>query len=176
MAYNAVRYEPLCGNIGSDQRYTEAFDMGEFCGPAMDAYADTPEDTLVAVYDLTGTRLDEGIVGDGYDTCLCFALGQSGGGDLKSGICLWVDGDGQAEVWWQLRYDRILAGVHRPNMNRALPLCADVNVDELEASWSATAAGLRSTTTGEPGAATSTKESDWATTEYVTTTFTNAGK
>jgi hypothetical protein len=172
MTFKAIRYEPLCGNIGTDQRYSDSFDLGQYCGPAMDAFADASTDTLVAIYDLTGSRIEDGIVGDGYDTCLCFALGQSGSGTLKSGICLFVNGDGQNDVWWHLSYDRILAGVHRPNLNRALPLCVGANVDDLEASWSATAAGF-STTTEAPK---STETTARQTTEYVTSVFTAASK
>lgn len=173
VAYKATRYEPLCGNIGTDARYSASFDISPSCVPAMDAFADASTDVLVAIYDLTGSRVEDGMVGDGYETCLCFALGQSGSGNLRSGICLYVNGDGQNDVWWGLSYDRILAGAHRPNMNRALPLCADVNVDDLEASWSATAAGFSTTTTEAPK---STETTARQTTEFVTSVFTAASK
>jgi hypothetical protein len=137
LAYQAIRYEPLCGNLGTDARFKDPIDISGRCTPAMDAFGNNTEDTL-ALYDGTGSRLKNGRVGGGYEVCLCFAMQQTGDG-LKGAMCLWVDGSGRGDAWWALAYDRIAAGNYRPNVAKALPLCKDVDVDALKASWSATA-------------------------------------
>ena len=142
MAYQAIRYEPLCGNLGTDPRYSTSFDISGRCTPAMEAFGNTVD--TVAIYDTTGTRLRGAIVGNGYDTCLCFALGQIGGG-LKGGVCVWIQGDGQAEVYWSLPLDYVLASTYRPNINKALPLCKNIDLQAERASWSATAVQAQTT-------------------------------
>lgn len=138
LAYHAIRYEPLCGNLGSGARYSNPIDMTDRCKPAMESFGNNTNDN-VALYDITGSRLPDGRVGGGYDVCLCFALSQIDGG-IKGALCLWVDGAGRADVWWSLHLDDILAGNFRPNVDKALPLCKDVNVASLKAQWSSTAA------------------------------------
>ncbi|KAF2026032.1 hypothetical protein EK21DRAFT_116234 [Setomelanomma holmii] len=41
--------------------------------------------------------------------------------------------------WWFLALDGILPGSYRPNAAKSLPLCKDLNVNELRSQWRATA-------------------------------------
>jgi len=138
LVYQAARFEPLCGNIGTDARYEAVIDISGRCTAAMDTFGNDTSATL-AIYDSTGTRIEDGIIGNGYETCLCFALSQTGGTEFRGAFCWWVDGSGRGDGWWHLNYDRILAGNYRPNVVQTLPQCKDVNVQELKDGWSATA-------------------------------------
>ncbi|KAH7088036.1 hypothetical protein FB567DRAFT_468518 [Paraphoma chrysanthemicola] len=138
LVYQATRFEPLCGNLGTDARYNDLIDMSGRCTAAMDAFGNDTSATL-AIYDSTGSLIKDGIIGNGYETCLCFALSQTGTTGFKGAFCWWVDGSGRGDGWWALRYDRILAGNYRPNVAKTLPQCKDVDVKKLKESWSATA-------------------------------------
>jgi hypothetical protein len=136
--YQASRFEPLCGNLGDDHRYEEILDISGRCTPPMDAFGNDSAATL-GIYDSTGARIEGGVVGNGYETCLCFALSRTGRAEFKGGFCWWVDESGSGEGWWALWHERILAGNYRPNVSRSLPQCEDVDVEKLRESWSATA-------------------------------------
>ncbi len=101
----------------------------------MDTFANTADPFVL--YDITGVRLEGAVVGDGDEICMCFALA---GETSNSAMCFWVDGSGRADGWWSLWYDRIVAGSHRPNVGKALSQCKDVDLQELKAEWSQTAA------------------------------------
>jgi hypothetical protein len=114
LVYQAARFEPLCGNLGTDTRYKDVIDISERCTSA----------------------IKNGVVGNGQEACLCFALS---GSSFNGGFCWWVDGAGRGDGWWHSSYDRILSGSYRPNIAKAMPKCKDVDVDGLKQSWSATA-------------------------------------
>jgi hypothetical protein len=137
MAYHAIRYEPLCGNLGTGSWFSQPRGATDLCTPAMDAFGNNTADAL-AIYDPTGVRLEGGVVGNGYDTCLCFALSQLGATTLQGGLCVWVSGAGEANVYWA--GDHIVASSYRPNINKALPFCKDIDLPSAKAAWSATAA------------------------------------
>jgi hypothetical protein len=135
LSYQAVRYEPLCGTFGTDSRYEQPIDISEYCDPAIEAYAKN-EDTI-ALYDTTGVRLRDTRVGGGIDVCMCFSLERSD--SAKGDFCFYVRGTGQADVWWNLHLEHIIAGNYRPNSGKALPQCGSVDLKSLRAAWSATA-------------------------------------
>jgi hypothetical protein len=137
LVYQAIRYEPLCGSLGTGDFYTNPHTLTDRCTPAIESFGNNTEDT-VALYDITGSRLKDARVGGGYDVCLCFALSQTGDG-IKGAMCVWVDGSGRSDIWWSLLLDNIVAGSYRPNVAKALPLCKDVDVSSLKAKWSSTA-------------------------------------
>lgn len=139
LAYHAAGFEPLCGNIGTDTRYSDNINILDRCTAAMDVFANDTTNAL-AIYDSTGTRLIDARVGNGYEICLCFSMQQTGSTDFKGAMCWWVDGSGRGDLRWHLWYDDILAGSYRPNVAKALPQCKDVDVDVLKSSWSASAA------------------------------------
>jgi hypothetical protein len=137
MVYHAMRYEPLCGNLGTGSWFSQHRGATDLCTPAMDAFGNNTADAL-AIYDSTGMRLEKGVIGNGYDTCLCFALSQLGATTLQGGLCVWISGGGEADVYWAGNH--IVASSYRPNINKALPFCKDINLTSAKAAWSATAA------------------------------------
>ncbi|KAH8725347.1 hypothetical protein GQ44DRAFT_772378 [Phaeosphaeriaceae sp. PMI808] len=137
LAYQAIRYEPLCGNMGTDARYKGPIDLTDRCIPAMESFGNNTELTL-ALYDITGTRLSNARVAGGRDVCMCFAMSQVST-SLKGAFCFWIDGTGNADRWWTLHLDHILAGSYRPNVAKSLPLCKNADVDQLRSQWSSTA-------------------------------------
>jgi hypothetical protein len=71
MAYHAMRYEPLCGNLGlGSSSYSKPLDLSGLCftshGP--DAFGNDSADSLAAISDTTGTRL-EGLWGSYLSLC-----------------------------------------------------------------------------------------------------------
>jgi hypothetical protein len=137
LAYQAIRYEPLCGNLGTDSRYNNPINMADYCRPAIDSLANNTKDSL-ALYDTTGSRLKNARVGAGTRLCLFFALAQTGDG-IKGALCIFVDEYGRGDGWWSLHLDGIAAGNYRPNVDKALPFCKDVEFSELRKEWSSTA-------------------------------------
>jgi hypothetical protein len=135
--YQAVRFEPLCGNLGTDSRFSIPIDMTDRCLPAVEAFGNNTVDTF-GLYDTTGVRLKGSRVGGGYDVCMCFAMAAMTK-SLKGNLCIWVDGTGQADQWWDLHLDDIFAGTYRPGSDKSLPFCSDVDLDQVKANWSATA-------------------------------------
>lgn len=128
LAYQAIRYEPLCGNLGTGSQYKEAKDWADTCIPAMESFGNNTELTL-AFYDTTGIRLQGVRVGGGLDVCMCFAMAQVSG-SFRAAVCQWVSGTGYGHDYYNS---------YRPNAEKSLPLCKDVNVDQMRAKWSATA-------------------------------------
>jgi hypothetical protein len=47
-----------------------------------------------AIYDTAGSLVKDAIDGNGYETCLCCALIQTGETRFKAAFCWWVDGFG----------------------------------------------------------------------------------
>lgn len=88
-SYQAIRYEPLCGTLGSDVRFQKTIDMTDQCVPAMEFFSNNTVDRL-AFYDTTGVRLKNVVVGGGHDLCMCFSLAQSSSvkGALDADICM----------------------------------------------------------------------------------------
>lgn len=136
--YQAVRYEPLCGTLGTDSRFQRPITMTENCTPAMDVFSNNTHD-LLAFYDITGVRLKNAVLGGGTALCMCFSLAQLAANGLKSDICIYVDGTAQSPVYWSISTDNFLAANYRPGSFKSLPQCAIVDLDALKASWSATA-------------------------------------
>jgi hypothetical protein len=134
LVYQAIRYEPLCGNLGADARFSSPLDMTDYCIPAMEAFGNNTEDTL-ALYDTTGSRLNNARVGGGYDVCLCFAVSQIGDG-IKGNLCIWVDGTGRGQAWIN---NSMIASNYRPDAEKTLPFCKDMDVSSMREEWSATA-------------------------------------
>jgi len=138
-SYQAIRYEPLCGTLGADARFKTPFSLSGRCTPPMEAFSNNSADHL-AFYDTTGVRLKNAVVGGGTPLCMCFSLSPGGSGGIIGDICIWVDGTAQAEIWWSLSLDSVMAGDYRPGALKSLPQCAGVDLDGLKATWSATAA------------------------------------
>lgn len=86
-----------------------------------------------------GARLDRcsGRIGMGRDLCLCFAVGSPN--DISLDICWLFIGIGQLMVQRDANLWDQPIGSHRPGASKQLPRCEDINVPEVEASWSATA-------------------------------------
>ncbi|KAH6666029.1 hypothetical protein B0J14DRAFT_491596 [Halenospora varia] len=139
--YQAIRYEPLCGTLGTNDRFKNKIDMTEHCTAAMQLFSNNSVDHL-AFYDTTGVRLKNVVVGGGRDLCMCFSLAQgaSVSNGIKGDICIYVDGTATAQVWWSIALDDFLASSYRPGAYKSLPACGNVDLDSLKASWSATAA------------------------------------
>ena len=135
VSYQAVRYEPLCGTLGTDSRFDSPFQIGNYCGPAGDAFGNDTSATL-AFYDTTGTQLTGVIVGNGVPLCMCSAFGRSDG--WKGNICLYIDGTGQGDVWWNTQLEHILASDYRIS-GKAMLSCVGANLSSLQAQWSSTA-------------------------------------
>jgi len=140
--YHSIRYEPLCGTLGTDKRYAAPFSLSH-CASAMDAFSNDTARTL-AFYDEAGVRLEGAIVGAGVDLCMCFSLANSA--TAAADICWWVDGAGMEQIVWNFNLDYIVAGVFRPGSAKSLPQCASIDVTALQANWSATA--VQPTATG----------------------------
>jgi hypothetical protein len=140
MTYQAIRYQPLCGNLGAGAQYSTTVEIGDKCGAAMDVFGNNTADAM-AVYDLTGVRLKDGQVGSGYEVCLCFALAQvPSAGSVRGAACLWVDASGQGDYEYARGPISDYAFISNYRVvDKALPLCKDVNLAQLSASWSATA-------------------------------------
>jgi len=138
-SYHAIRYEPLCGTLGTDdsfvKRYSSPFALSH-CATAMDAYSNNTVDAL-GFYDEAGVKINGAIAGAGVDLCMCFSLKNSGG--AAADVCWWIDQAGMEQVVWDRRLDYIVAGAFRPGSGKSIPHCADVNITALQASWSATA-------------------------------------
>src|SRR5579859_7356989 len=80
-------------------------------------------------YDKTGFALTVDPA-SGTGECICFSLGMLTG--QKGDFCVWIDGYGQPEIWYQpLNY--IVAGTFEPG-GKALPQCKDVNVASISSS------------------------------------------
>lgn len=137
--YQAIRYEPLCGNLGTGGgKYAVPRDLSDACVPAMESFANNTE-RMLALYDLLGSRLENARVGGGYEVCMCFAMAQIIENGIQAAVCIWVDGMGRGSVYdwdWKGHW----AGSYRPNLGRALPPCKNVDVNSLKAQWSSTAA------------------------------------
>jgi hypothetical protein len=145
LSYQAIRYEPLCGNLGTTSQYTQSLNIGDKCTAAMDVFGNNTADAF-GIYDLTGVRLKDGRVGNGYEVCLCFALSQPGTPSVKGALCLWADRTGQTNYQYERApiSDYAYLSNYRP-ADKALPLCKDVDLNQLKATWSATAVLQNST-------------------------------
>jgi hypothetical protein len=131
LTWQAIRYEPVCGAFGPSAAYAEPMNGGNAdCIAAMDVYRDN-NDTM-ALYSRDGIRLRDIRVGGGTEVCMCFSLtGKNGGfGDF----CVYVGEQGMALV-----NSRVLSLSYRPNGQKTLPECGDVDLQAASASWSATA-------------------------------------
>ena len=135
VTYQSIRYEPLCGTLGTDARFSNPFAIGH-CDSVIDVYSNNSIDRL-AFYDESGVRLVGAVVGGGRDLCMCFALGNPDGS--AGDICWWFNGDAQVDIWWTLQLDHLIGGAFRPGSAKSLPQCSEVDLDGLRASWSATA-------------------------------------
>lgn len=95
-------------------------------------------DIPVAFYDMTGVELAGIGVGMGKDLCLCFAVDTTQ--DIAVNICWLFNGIGQLMVQTDANLWNHPVGSHRPGASKHIPRCEDIDVTEVEASWSATAA------------------------------------
>ena len=144
-AFQATRYEPLCGTLGEASDRTSSFSI-QRCGPVvMNAYSNISDP--FAVYDESGVRLTSVVVGGGRDVCMCFSLSTASG--RAADMCWWVGGDGQVDIAWQLQLDYVITGSFRPGSAKSLPQCSQIDLSAAQASWSATAA-TRGALTGTP--------------------------
>lgn len=143
--YHAIRFEPLCGSLGSTQpieMFQAPFSVGGQCDEALSQFSNISDP--IAFFDLTGVKLsgDASIVGSGGDAmCMCMSLVMLSGGN--SNLCVWVDGNGEAQTQFYLPapgLGYILQSSFKPGSGKALPQCGGgVNVTSLETKWSATA-------------------------------------
>ncbi|KAF3179084.1 hypothetical protein TWF788_007168 [Orbilia oligospora] len=136
LAYQAIRYEPLCGNLG--RAYPNSIDTGfdASCRPAIEYFVSTTDS--LAFYDITGQELTRVQVGGGRDLCMCFAMKDSAGSTFAGALCVWVYGnDGQAED-----AGGSIVGSYRPAvaLNKALPVCGgSFDLEAARETWSRTA-------------------------------------
>jgi hypothetical protein len=138
LSYYAQHYEPICGNLGYGEMFKGAVDMGHTCSPAIDAFL-TDGSGPVAKYSTTGVLQENTLVGTGDPLCMCFALAAIDPDRPKGALCLYVNGVGQAQDWWSLALDDTLKGNFRIGVDKSLPICENVDLDNLAQSWSATA-------------------------------------
>ncbi|KAF3138717.1 hypothetical protein TWF594_006908 [Orbilia oligospora] len=136
LAYQAIRYEPLCGNLG--RAYPNSTDTGfdASCRPAIEYFINTTDS--LAFYDITGQELTGVRVGGGRDLCMCFAMKDSAGSTFAGALCVWVYGnDGQAED-----AGGSMVGSYRPAvaLDKALPVCGgSFDLEAARETWSRTA-------------------------------------
>lgn len=101
-------------------------DIGTQCAPALDAYLANTADR-VTIHGIDGAQIPAGMVGDGYETCLCFALTDAAPRTDKCGaLCIWSDGKGIAEAHYNNTLQtKIMTGSYAPApKEKALPRCA----------------------------------------------------
>ena len=148
-SWQAIRYEPLCGNLGQGAVYASSLDVGDKCTAAMNAFGNSSSEVL-SVYDLTGTKLQggEARVGNGAEVCMCMAMRQSSGTGMGA-ICLWVDGTGRGdyEYFRQPVSDYIYVSSYRV-VDRAMPLCNGFDLASAKSQWSSTAIQAAAQATG----------------------------
>lgn len=131
MSYHSVRWEPLCGTIGTPPGAV-LMDYGPQCIDAINSYTNDTVTTL-AYYDESGVKLIGAGVGLGKALCMCFSMADQAA--IKYDICWYFygdgrySGDGNGFPW----------GTFRLNGIKSLPQCANVNVPSLIAQWSQTA-------------------------------------
>ncbi|KAK6516528.1 hypothetical protein TWF506_006434 [Arthrobotrys conoides] len=136
LAYQAIRYEPLCGNLG--RAYPTSIDTGfdSSCRPAIEYFVNTTDS--LAFYDITGQELKDVRVGGGRDLCMCFAMKDSAGSTFAGALCIWVYGnDGQSED-----AGGSVVCSYRPAvaLGKALPVCGgDFDLEAARETWSRTA-------------------------------------
>ncbi|EGX51081.1 hypothetical protein AOL_s00054g641 [Orbilia oligospora ATCC 24927] len=136
LAYQAIRYEPLCGNLG--RAYPNSIDTGfdASCRPAIEYFVNTTDS--LAFYDITGQELTGVRVGGGRDLCMCFAMKDSARSTFAGALCVWVYGnDGQAED-----AGGSIVGSYRPAvaLDKALPVCGgSFDLEAARETWSRTA-------------------------------------
>ncbi|KAK6524102.1 hypothetical protein TWF694_005765 [Orbilia ellipsospora] len=136
IAYQSIRYEPLCGNLGTDGYYQNTYQRQPTCTPAMESFRNITD--LVAYYDSTGIRQESGgavLSGDSNGVCMCFALSQIGNEALMGAFCIWVYGFGSTPY-----YGGEVAADYTPGWGRALPQCGGgFDLQAAKEEWSATA-------------------------------------
>ena len=98
----------------------------------MESFGNNTELKL-ALYDTTGIRLENARVAGGKDVCMCFAMSRAIS-SFTGALCLYIDGMGYGWV-----RDWTMAESYRPNAAKSMPICKNVNVDDLKSQWSATA-------------------------------------
>ncbi|KAK6511704.1 hypothetical protein TWF481_000610 [Arthrobotrys musiformis] len=136
LSYQAIRYEPLCGNLGTADYYRQSYTYAPFCLPATEVFTNITDS--FAIYDGTGIRLKgpDARIGAGTQICACFALRQIQDRNLAAAICIYVNGDAQAY------FDNTIALNYRPGVDadRALPICGGgFDLEAARESWSKTA-------------------------------------
>ncbi|KAK6357335.1 hypothetical protein TWF718_001648 [Orbilia javanica] len=136
LAYQAIRYEPLCGNLG--RAYPDPIDTGldSNCRPAIGYFVNTTDH--LAFYDITGQELNGVRVGGGRDLCMCFAMRDSIGSTFAGALCVWVYGDdGQAE---DTGGSVLVSYRPRVEVDKALPVCGgSFDLEAARETWSRTA-------------------------------------
>jgi hypothetical protein len=136
LSFHTQRYEPICGSIGHSDYYREKWHWGSYCANAVDSFMIDTDDT-VALYEKTGLRLTDTMVGHGKELCMCFALAAMDPDSTTFAVCLYVNPYGAIIVWdASAGYIR---GSFRPGIDRALPDCEHGNLAKAETQWSATA-------------------------------------
>ncbi|KAK6529424.1 hypothetical protein TWF281_008600 [Arthrobotrys megalospora] len=136
LSYQAIRWEPLCGNLGTAEGYRQVYEWSPFCRPAIEVFTNITDN--FGLYDRTGLRLrgQEARIGAGIELCLCFALRQIQDKNLAGAYCIYVNGNAQAYL------DGNIALNYRPgvDVDRALPICGGgFDVEAARESWSKTA-------------------------------------
>ncbi|KAK6510562.1 hypothetical protein TWF506_009667 [Arthrobotrys conoides] len=136
LTYQAIRYEPLCGSLGSADYYRQVYSFSPTCLSATEIFTNTTHD--FAIYDFTGIRLrgPEARIGAGREICVCFALRQITDLNFGAAVCVYVNGDAQVYL------DGSVALNYRPGVDvgRALPICGgDFDVKAAREEWSRTA-------------------------------------
>ncbi|TGJ69209.1 hypothetical protein EYR41_005265 [Orbilia oligospora] len=136
LTYQAIRYEPLCGSLGSADYYRQVYAFSPSCQPATEIFTNTTDN--FAIYDFTGIRLrgPEARIGAGKEICVCFALKQITDQNFGAAICVYVNGDAQIYL------DGSVALNYRPGVDieRALPICGgEFDVEAAREEWSRTA-------------------------------------
>lgn len=137
LLYQSTHFEPVCGNLGTGDEYNQPHNYGDKCVAALASFETITDN--VAIFSPDGTHNKGGLVGAGYDTCLCFALSNRA---VKGGICVWADGEGQAERFVAPDINRLAYVGSYGLVNKSLPSCTFSDVTKLKATWSATAAAM----------------------------------
>ncbi|KAK6353959.1 hypothetical protein TWF730_008379 [Orbilia blumenaviensis] len=135
-SYQAIRYEPLCGNLGTADYYRQVYALSPYCQPAIEVFTNITDS--FGLYDNTGVRLrgPDARIGAGVELCVCFALQQIQDRNLAGAFCIYVNGNAQAYL------DGSIALNYRPGLDasRALPICGGgFDLGAAREAWSKTA-------------------------------------
>ncbi|KAK6335090.1 hypothetical protein TWF718_010531 [Orbilia javanica] len=169
LSYQAIRYEPLCGNLGTADYYRQVYSYSPFCQPATEEFTNAT-DSSFAVYDSTGILLrgSEARIGNGKPKCSCFALRQIQDANFAAAICMYVNGDAQ------MLFSNVVGLNYRPgvDVDRALPLCGGFDIEAAKEQWSKTAVQPQATGVGTSAGDIETQTSGPTVSRAVTETLT----